>query len=163
MRECYWSATAPLDSLFLVSFSILQEYTFLSYCKVHHLYVYLCFAVTLYISTLYTNTETHLRTRSQKLEDDKDRSTSEQYTRHDSDKVNLLFPIPLFSISADFNNKHYLDSKFLSFFFETYFFIYISENRRNALIKRLYVGTNFAIKGISSSASSPLSSRQVPY
>ncbi|CAF2035020.1 unnamed protein product, partial [Brassica napus] len=42
------------------------------------------------------------------------------------------------------------------------FIFYISENRRNALIKRLlYVGTNSVIKGISSSASSHSSSRKL--
>ncbi|CAN6861457.1 unnamed protein product, partial [Brassica oleracea] len=42
------------------------------------------------------------------------------------------------------------------------FIFYISENRRNALIKRLlYVGTNSVIKGFSSSASSHSSSRKL--
>lgn len=118
MRGCYWFNHSNIRFSFICLLlypSRVHLSLSLSLSLKPTTFTYL--SVTLYISTLYTNTETHLRIRRKKLENDKDRSISEQYTRHDSDKVNLLFPIPIFSISVDVSNEHYLYSKFLFFIY----------------------------------------------
>lgn len=153
MRECYWSPTAPLDSLFFVSFSILQESTFLSLLKAHPLYVFslfLCYSI-------YINSINKHRNPSQ---NSKLKVWKRQRLIYLGAIQKTCFRLgqPLFHVPL---------SPFLQLLTRNticilIFSSFISENRRHALIKILYVGKSFVIKGISSSASSHSSSRQAP-